>query len=114
MAERLDRALLEERRMLMNDGFAALLDAYLDDSERRMGEIGDALESGDLERLRRAAHALKGSAANVGAEALAVLCEELEDAAEATGLDALGPLVDRVRAELRDVRDAVVAEQQKH
>ena len=98
--------------MLMNEGFAALLDAYLDDSERRMGEIGDALDSGDLERLRTAAHALKGSSANVGAEALAALCGELEDSAAVQAVDALRRLVERVRAELRDVRDAVVAEQQ--
>lgn len=113
MPERLDRALLEERRLLLAEAFAVLLETYLEDSEQRMGEIGDALERGDLERLRRAAHALKGSGANVGAAALAALCGELEDAATAGTADGLRALVERVRVELRDVRDAIVAEKQR-
>lgn len=113
MVEPLDRALLNERRLVMADAFAELLAAYLEDSARLMAEIADALERADLDRLRRAAHELRGSSANVGAATLAELCSELESASVFGADDGLPALVERVRCELRDVRDAVIAEQHK-
>jgi two-component system sensor histidine kinase/response regulator len=55
--------------------------AYLDDTPRLLTALRDAVGQGD-ERARAAiAHSLKSSSANVGAEALARLCRQIEAAA---------------------------------
>lgn len=43
-----------------------------------MTEISSAADEGDLSRLQRAAHSLKGSSATLGGTRLAGICEELE------------------------------------
>jgi HPt (histidine-containing phosphotransfer) domain-containing protein len=47
--------------------FDELVAVFLDDTETRLAAIKIAIERGDHEALRRAAHAIKGAAANVGA-----------------------------------------------
>ena len=93
----------------MEDEFGTLLQAYLEDSERQLHEVSDAWEAGDLDRLRRSAHSLKGSSSNVGAAALAALCGHLEEAAVNARGDVIPGALERVRCELREVRDAVAA-----
>lgn len=114
MHERLDQTLLAELEVLMRDDFAALLDAYLQDSEHQLHEASDAWEQGDLERLRQSAHSLKGSSGNVGALVLADLCADLESLAARGDGERVAIVLDRVRDELREVRDAVTAVQQIH
>lgn len=114
MNERLDHALLGALKELMEDDFETLLRTYLQDSEQRLHEVSDAWEAGDLDRLRRGAHSLKGASSNVGAAALATLCADLEEHAKCGRTEALPLALDKVRAELREVRDAVVAAHPLH
>lgn len=109
MSQRLDRDLLRELEILMEDGFTSLLDAYLRDSETRIFEAYEAWEAGDLDRLRRSAHSLKGSSSNIGAQALADYCSVLEVNARDGVVDEVPGALLRVRAELGEVRDAVMA-----
>lgn len=109
MSERLDRDLLHELEILMEDGFVSLLEAYLRDSETRIFEAFEAWEAGDLERLRRSAHSLKGSSSNIGAQALAEYCSALEASARDGEVAEVPGALARVRAELGEVRDAVLA-----
>ena len=51
---------------------------FLDDAPRRIAAIADAIERRDPAALLRAAHTLKGAAANIGATALQALLLELE------------------------------------
>jgi signal transduction histidine kinase/DNA-binding response OmpR family regulator len=51
---------------------------FASDAPNRMDDIREALEASDSAELSRAAHALKGSASNVGAEALSDACFVLE------------------------------------
>lgn len=74
---------------------------YLEDATWRMTEIRAAARSGDLTTVRRFSHGFYGSAGNVGASALALLCEQLEVAAtEGRGAD-VSDLVPRLAAESR-------------
>ncbi len=67
-----------------NPGFYSdLAAAYLKDLPGRLAAIKEAAASGDAEALRQAAHALKGSSANVGALRLNKICRALEAAARA-------------------------------
>ncbi len=55
-----------------------ILELYLGDSPARLAALRQALAGDDAQGLERAAHALKGSSANLGATDLAELCHQLE------------------------------------
>ncbi len=55
-----------------------LIQIYVADSVQRIGEIEEALDSGDSRKLTIAAHSLKGSSANFGAQELRRLSESIE------------------------------------
>ena len=86
-----------------------VIGAYLADTPPRFAQLQAAAEAGDAEALRKAAHALKSSSANVGAEPLAALCKELEMLGRGGG-EGVGPLVARAEAELARVVGALSAQ----
>ena len=61
---------------------------FLADAPARVTAIRTAAAGGDTAGLRRAAHALKGSAANVGAQQVRDVCLALEHGASAGRIDA--------------------------
>ena len=77
----LDPAAIEALREL-NPGedsfFRDLVQIFLDDSPQRVAEIEQALAQGDARQLTLAAHSLKGSSSNFGADRLRSLSEQLE------------------------------------
>ena len=81
---------------------AELIDAFQTDTEIRLQRLRTALETGDAKILRAEAHTIKGSARQVGADALAAVCQEVElgsglDAAALAALtNQLQPLFDEV------------------
>ncbi|WDI32050.1 Hpt domain-containing protein [Hyphococcus flavus] len=62
------------------DGAMAILDAFNRSTVELLNAIGENLREGLLDDASRTAHALKGSAANVGAAALAESGTEIEEA----------------------------------
>ena len=106
MSERLNRKLIDDLRLLMEEDFPVLLETFLAESERQFRAIGDAWAQRDLDALRRSAHSLKGSGSNIGAEELARLCADLEQRARSEG-DSIADAIDRVGAEVDAVRDDV-------
>ncbi|MFW6162830.1 MAG: response regulator, partial [Planctomycetota bacterium] len=93
------------------DGDAALLarlaEAFLEQSPQQFSQIRQAARSGDAQVLERAAHTLKGSAANFGAEALRQAAYDLEQRGRAGDLDAAEQLLDALEIELRKVEQAL-------
>ncbi len=59
---------------------------FLDDCPRRLADLRDAGERQDAKALENAAHSLKGSAGNFGAEAAVAAAERLEQMARAEDL----------------------------
>jgi len=80
-----DTTVLEGFRQLQEEGqpdvVIEFIDLFLGDLPARRTAIRLALSDGDVERVRAAAHALKSSAAYIGAAELARLCKEVEMAA---------------------------------
>jgi HPt (histidine-containing phosphotransfer) domain-containing protein len=76
---------LEGSQELLRD----LINFFLEDAPDLLSTIEHALETGDLLRVRRAAHSLKGLAANFGAESATVAASCLEQHAEAKRDDQL-------------------------
>ena len=82
--ELIDQDRFAEIRDLLGPGLTALVDAFDELGRTAVEDMGEALKQGDRAALARAAHRLKGSAANLGAARLAGLCAELENAVQAT------------------------------
>ncbi|WP_250002725.1 Hpt domain-containing protein [Actinoplanes sp. M2I2] len=58
-----------------------LIRSYLEKTPGGVDRLGELLRGGDTATLREQAHALKGSASNIGADSLAAVFAEVERAA---------------------------------
>jgi HPt (histidine-containing phosphotransfer) domain-containing protein len=91
---------------------ARMIDLFVEQGTLRLGQIRSGMADGDLDRVGQAAHSLKSSAGNLGAERLRALAGDLEeragrgDGAEAAVLAAeLTRGYDETVAELDRIRD---------
>jgi len=57
---------------------AELLAVFIEDTEARLEEIQQALQAGDLSQVKRTAHHLRGSSANVGCFAMQAIARDME------------------------------------
>jgi CheY-like chemotaxis protein len=81
------------------DALGAVLSVYVSDAPARMEEINDAAASGDLDRIRRAAHAYKSSSGTIRATELAKYLQQMEGEAKDGGrLEKIRDLRDQVEA----------------
>ena len=78
----------------------AAADAFRRDVPARLAALRAAVNDGSGPALVRAAHVLKGAAANIGATAVAGLCQELEEIDRNGNHDGGPQLVSRLEAEL--------------
>jgi HPt (histidine-containing phosphotransfer) domain-containing protein len=75
----IDRQTFEELKQMSGADFInELIDAFLDDAPKLVGELKSALNAKDADAFRRAAHSLKSNAATFGASGLSALARELE------------------------------------
>jgi HPt (histidine-containing phosphotransfer) domain-containing protein len=77
---------------------------FIEDSEARIGGIVEALVAGDAARVADIAHALRGSAANVGAADMASAATALEALARTGTLDAAAGPFDALRGAFDQTR----------
>ena len=78
------------RRVMGDEELAAVvLDGFRDDLPRLLARLDEALKTGDSEKAMLAAHTIKGSSANVGAEALRKAATLVEDAARKRELESI-------------------------
>lgn len=82
------------------DVVAELIAMFLADSAERMSRVQEAARAGDVRAIGLEAHALKGSAALLGAEHLRLAAGEVEARARTDGMEAMGPPVDMMRLSL--------------
>jgi HPt (histidine-containing phosphotransfer) domain-containing protein len=79
-----------------------LIDEYLKGAWDTMDDIEAAVEEGDAEALRSAAHSLKGSSLQMNVDGVADLCLELEERGDEGRLDGAGDLAEEARASLEE------------
>jgi HPt (histidine-containing phosphotransfer) domain-containing protein len=106
----LDPAALENLREMVGgdvEFMVELMNTYLEDAPRMLIDMDQALESGDVAVLRRAAHSLKSNSAEFGAMGLSELCRELEMLSKDGSIEGAEELVGRVKAEFSNVKDAL-------
>ena len=92
---------LEQIRALDSSGSDVLLHrilrAFLDTTSESVSQIEQAVTQGDAEGLRRIAHTLKSSCANVGADTLSELFRKMEKAGRTGEHTAANSLLDDIR-----------------
>ncbi len=109
----IDQAALARLAELQQIGSPVLLefvvDQFVSDAPRLIVEMRAALADQDTVELRRAAHALRGNMAFVGARELASVCERIEELARAGASAEAAPYVDRAEPALARARAALRA-----
>jgi CheY-like chemotaxis protein/HPt (histidine-containing phosphotransfer) domain-containing protein len=99
----------EEGVQLMHE----VIEQYLQDAPRYMTAIRQGVLEGDAEKVRRAAHALKGASSNFNAGRLCALSAQFEREAEKGWLTQAAPLVNLLHAEFQNVRMALETAERK-
>ena len=107
----LDPAVIASLRQLTPPGepdvLIEILNVFLAEVPRRIDRLKAAWRDGDAAAVQRAAHSLKGSSGNIGADALAEVSREIDERTKAGDLriDSLIAALDReyavVEAEIR-------------
>jgi PAS domain S-box-containing protein len=105
--ERVNRATLLALRDLLEDEISNLLDTYIGDANKRVVRMGELAAQGEVTELGELAHALKGSSLNIGATALAALCDELDTRCRSGNLDDAMARVAEISSVYADTRTTI-------
>ena len=112
----IDSAKLDELRDLLSqepDGaFGRFLDVLLASSEQGRKDLRAAVARGDAAAVELCAHALKGSAANVGADAFVDACRRMEESARQGRADWDLPAAEAEYARMRAALEPLAAPQE--
>jgi HPt (histidine-containing phosphotransfer) domain-containing protein len=84
-----------------------LIEAFKTDTATRLQRLHSAAANADAARLRMEAHTIKGSARQMGADAIASMCQEIELAAIEAPPWRLAERVDRLEAHFAEVSRAM-------
>ncbi len=101
METHIDQKVLSDLREVMEEGYLQLLETFLEDSERRLSQLHEAKDAGEL---GLAAHSFKGSSSNMGAVGLAGLCQQLEERVRDQSLYGIEDLINRIDQEYLEVQ----------
>jgi signal transduction histidine kinase/DNA-binding response OmpR family regulator len=112
----LDHMILENIRALQKEGEPSLIDKiiviYLQTTPNLLQELRQALDASDADRMRKAAHSLKSSSANVGAMKLSELCKEVEILGKCGSTKGAGMFMANIEREFQQVEKSLMLEMQ--
>ena len=83
--------------------------AYVDDTPQHLHTLRQAIAGLDPNNLRRAAHSLKSSSANVGADTLAQMCKEMEQLGRTETTEGASGILTDMEQEFQAVRQSLSA-----
>ncbi len=109
-SEPIDAALLARLREALGGAIGLAIQPFLEDMPAYLEEMEQAVAAGDAEALRRAAHAVKGAAGNLGAVQLSAVARSIEELAEAALVSEAGEQLNHARAEYALVQQALLDE----
>ncbi len=87
--------------------FQRMHQVFVEDSEQRLSLIDQALRELDWPLIEREAHALKSGALQVGADAMALLCEQMVAKARVESANGMEELFEGIRCALGDEQASV-------
>lgn len=83
-----------------NDEFVReIAGIFLEDTPQRIAELDQSFAIGDAAKFTRAAHSIKGSSANLGANGVRGVAEQLEHKSRAQGLSGVESLIAELKSE---------------
>jgi signal transduction histidine kinase/DNA-binding response OmpR family regulator len=104
---------LDNIRALSSDRGGALVQrvitAYVDDTPQHLRTLRQAISGLDTGNLRKVAHSLKSSSANVGAETLAQMCKEMEHLGRNDSTEGASGILTDMEQEFQAVRHSLSA-----
>jgi two-component system, sensor histidine kinase and response regulator len=110
----IERAALDNIRALQRDGMPDLMSKiihkYLDHAPQLLQNLRTAMAQGDASSVRQAAHSLKSSSANLGANELAAQCKTVEQEARLNHIVPSEAQLQELETKLFAVRVALAAE----
>ena len=99
----IDPEAIENLRALNPDDDDAFLKdiigIFLEDTPQRIAELKQCLTAYDQPKFTRAAHSIKGSASNLGANHVRSVAEEIERQSRNSGLSDMEPLITKLESE---------------
>ena len=105
---KLDCAVALERLGGDEELLREVAELFLDEYPMLLKEIRSAAMSRDADALQRAAHSMKGSVSNFGADDVYQAAFILEKKGRAGELDSLEPCIDRLAGALENIHPALV------
>lgn len=81
-----------------------IIGIYLEDTPLRIAELKQSLAASDQPKFTRAAHSIKGSSSNLGADQLRATAEKLEHESRKNGLAGLEELVAKVESDFETAK----------
>jgi HPt (histidine-containing phosphotransfer) domain-containing protein len=96
---------IQELRDIGGPSFLAeLIDLFISEGTGHVARIRESFDARDAQLLERSAHTLKGSAGNLGAQALSRLCADLQTAAKGGDWDRAAELIAPIEGEFAAAR----------
>ena len=84
-----------------------LIEAFSEDTADRIERMREALKSADFPGIRAQAHTIKGSASQMGSDALATACRELEMVCNLREAPVVATFLDRIQELFDEAKDAM-------
>ena len=104
----IDQATFEGLTELVGDDFIGeLVETFFEEAPGLLAAMGQALNAGDADAFRRAAHSLKSNSDSFGARRLASLSRELETMGRDGRLDEAGPKLLQLEAAYEEATTAL-------
>ncbi|MEM6414168.1 MAG: Hpt domain-containing protein [Pseudomonadota bacterium] len=89
------------------DGLREILDAFWRSTDELLAALNNQISESDFDEAARTAHAIKGSASNVGAQLLAATAKAVEAACEAKDQNGLTTNYETAVSAVGKTRDAI-------
>jgi signal transduction histidine kinase/CheY-like chemotaxis protein len=84
-----------------------VINAFVGDTPAQLRQLRAAVQAGDTQAMRQAAHSLKSSSANVGADGLAQLCKQMEHLGRSEMTDGAATILIDMEQEFEAVRHSL-------
>jgi len=103
----IDMDTLNELKEIMEDDFDDLINTFIADGQDQLDNLQSAIADSVTADIRRIAHTLKGSSANLGAHALSESCKVLEHNAAEENLTEADMQFSTIKSEYELVKSAL-------
>jgi len=116
--EAIDHTVLGELRSLQGEGepdlVAELFESFRQEAPTLIASMRTAVTQGNAEKLKQAAHSLKGSSASLGAKPLSALSAEVEKMGRAGSVTGAAEKIDQIEQEYARVLKMLESESKSH